>query len=132
MNDASTDESAIIKLEVDSKYSREATNPSVPRCCNSVDSEVPIEARSVSLGCGSPINHVKFHDGITLVDLGCGGGVDVFAAANRLRSMKGKVIGIDSTMKMIARARRAASQNNYTNVEFRLGELRTYLLKAKA
>ncbi len=69
---------------------------------------------------------------MTLVDLGCGGGIDVFAAANKLAPRTGKIIGIDSTMKMIARARRTAAQNNYTNVEFRLGELENLPLESNS
>ena len=60
---------------------------------------------------------------MTVLDLGCGGGIDVFAAANKLRPLNGHVIGVDSTIKMIARARRTATLNNYMNVEFRLGEI---------
>jgi arsenite methyltransferase len=121
MSNKSRTDPATLKLAIDEKYSEEASNPS--RCCGDGNSEVPSDARNVSLGCGSPMNYVEFHEGMTLVDLGCGGGIDVFAAANKLGPRKGRIIGIDSTMKMIARARRTAIGNNYTNVEFRLGEL---------
>ena len=63
------------------------------------------------------------NEGMTLVDLGSGGGVDVFVAANKLKAVKGRVIGIDSTTKMVARARRTAAENHYDNVEFKLGEM---------
>ncbi len=121
---------AVIKLAIDKKYSEEASNPSC--CCGTGNSEIPFDARNVSLGCGSPINFVEFHEGMTLVDLGSGGGIDVFAAANKLAPRTGKIIGIDSTMKMIARARRTAAQNNYTNVEFRLGELENLPLESNS
>jgi arsenite methyltransferase len=126
-NQGSTDP-AVIKLAIDKKYSEEASSTS--RCCEGANSEIPSDARNVSLGCGSPMNYVEFHDGITLVDLGSGGGIDVFAAANKLSPRTGKIIGIDSTMKMIARARRTAAQNNYANVEFRLGELENLPLES--
>jgi arsenite methyltransferase len=113
-----------LKLAIDSKYSEEASGKSSSSCCCGSDrSGVPEDARSVSLGCGSPVSYVSFTEGMTLLDLGCGGGIDVFAAADKLRPLNGKAIGVDSTIKMIARARRTASQNNYANVEFRLGEI---------
>ena len=121
----------VIKLAIDNKYSEEASSPS-SCCCGTGNSEIPSDARNISLGCGSPMNYVEFHDGMTLVDLGSGGGIDVFAAANKLAPRTGKIIGIDSTMKMIARARRTASQNNYTNVEFRLGELENLPLESNS
>jgi arsenite methyltransferase len=130
MSDQSASDTTIIKLSIDKKYSLEASSPSSSSCCRTDDSDIPSDARSVSLGCGSPINHVEFHEGMTLVDLGCGGGIDVFAAANKLAPREGRIIGIDSTMKMIARARRTAAQNNYANVEFRLGEIENLPLES--
>jgi arsenite methyltransferase len=118
-----------IKLAIDSKYSEEASSVS-SSCCRTESLGIPADARSISLGCGSPINYVELREGITLVDLGCGGGIDVFAAADKLTPRKGRIIGIDSTMKMIARARRTAMQNNYANVEFRLGELENLPLES--
>ena len=121
----------IIKLAVDEKYSEEATLPQTSSCCcASEDSDIPFDARSVSLGCGSPMKYVTFLDGMTLVSIGCGGGIDVFAAANKLDQRKGKIIGIDSTLKMIARARSTAKKYGYTNVEFRLGELENLPLES--
>jgi ubiquinone/menaquinone biosynthesis C-methylase UbiE len=59
---------------------------------------------------------------MTVLDLGSGGGVDVFAASRRMLG-SGKVIGVDSTPEMILRAREAATQLGFINVEFRHGEL---------
>jgi SAM-dependent methyltransferase len=132
MSDTNENDATVIKLAVDAKYSQEASRPSASCCSRNDEPEVPFDARSVSLGCGSPINYVKFHDGITFVDLGCGGGIDVFAAANKLAPLRGRIIGIDATMKMIARARRTALQNNYTNVEFRLGEIENLPLESES
>ena len=121
----------IIKLEVDKKYSEEAVSATRSCCCRPDDSDIPFDARNVSLGCGSPMNFVTLREGISLVDLGCGGGIDVFAAANKLAPRRGKIIGVDSTMKMIARARRTAAQSNYSNVEFRLGEIESLPLESE-
>lgn len=121
----------IIKLEIDKKYSEYASSSS-SSCCSKHSLEVPEDAQNVSLGCGSPINYVDFREGMILVDLGCGGGIDVFAAANKLAPLKGRAIGIDSTTKMIARARRIAAQNSYSNVEFRLGEIENLPLESES
>lgn len=122
-------DSTMIKLAVEGKYSDEASSS----CCSKSGlDEIPSDAQNVSLGCGSPINHVTFQEGMTLVDLGCGGGIDVFAAANKLAPLKGRAVGVDSTMKMIARARLTASRNNFQNVEFRLGEIENLPLETNS
>jgi arsenite methyltransferase len=69
------------------------------------------------------MKHVTFQEGMTLLDLGSGLGVDVFAAAIMHRDKECKIIGVDSTMKMVARARKIARENHLANVEFRLGEI---------
>jgi arsenite methyltransferase len=56
------------------------------------------------------------------MDLGSGPGFDCFLAANKV-GKSGKVIGIDMTPEMLDRARENARKGNYTNVEFRLGEI---------
>ena len=56
------------------------------------------------------------------LDLGCGGGFDVFLAAQEIGEM-GKAIGVDMTPQMITKARINAIKGAYTNVEFRLGEI---------
>lgn len=60
--------------------------------------------------------------GEIVIDLGAGGGLDVFLAANKV-GKAGKVIGVDMTPDMIERSREIASHEKYTNVEFRLGEI---------
>jgi arsenite methyltransferase len=61
-------------------------------------------------------------EGKTVLDLGSGAGFDCFLAANRV-GKEGKVIGVDMTPEMLDRARENARKGNYTNVEFRLGEI---------
>jgi len=114
------------KLEVDRKYSEAASTSSETSCCGGGDrysNEIPKGAKNGSLGCGCPVDYLQFQPGMTIADLGCGSGVDAFAAANKLKKIGGKVVGIDSTIKMIARARRTASENGYENVLFKLGEI---------
>jgi arsenite methyltransferase len=61
-------------------------------------------------------------EGETVLDLGSGAGFDCFLASKKV-GKEGKVIGVDMTPDMIDRARDNAKKGNYTNVEFRLGEI---------
>ena len=83
---------------------------------------LPAEAIAVSAGCGNPTAIAGLRPGMTVVDLGSGGGIDAFLSAKRV-GPKGKVFGIDATHEMILRARKTAADNRYDNVEFRLGEI---------
>ena len=89
------------------------------------DSEMaflPSEAASASAGCGNPGAIAGLEPGMTVVDLGSGGGIDAFLAARKV-GPDGRVIGIDATPEMIFRARRTARESGFGNVEFRLGEI---------
>jgi len=83
---------------------------------------LPSEAVAVSAGCGNPTAIASLKPGMTVVDLGSGGGIDCFLSAKKVGD-KGRVIGIDATPEMIYRARKTAEENGYRNVEFRLGEI---------
>jgi len=83
--------------------------------------EIPQEA-ILGLGCGSPVAHVGLKPGETILDLGSGGGIDVFLAAKKVGA-KGSVIGVDMNEAMIKRAREAANEYGFKNVDFRLGEI---------
>lgn len=76
----------------------------------------------LGLGCGLPTEFAKLKEGDTVIDLGSGAGNDAFVA-RRIVGDKGKVIGIDFTDKMVARARENAEKLQYNNVEFRLGDI---------
>lgn len=80
------------------------------------------EGADLSLGCGNPLALMALRDGETVLDLGSGGGIDCFLAANRV-GPTGHVIGVDMTPEMLARARKNAADGGYDNVEFRLGEI---------
>ncbi len=80
------------------------------------------EGADMGLGCGNPKAIAALQAGETVVDLGSGGGFDAFLAANEVGE-KGRVIGVDMTPEMISKARNNAQKANYTNVEFRLGEI---------
>ena len=80
------------------------------------------DGSNLALGCGNPTAHASIKDGETVLDLGSGGGLDCFIAANKV-GKSGKVIGVDMTPAMLSRARENAVKGNYDNVEFRLGEI---------
>jgi arsenite methyltransferase len=77
---------------------------------------IPAEA-NMGLSCGNPTATAHLRPGEVVVDLGSGGGLDVFLAAGKV-GPAGKSIGIDMTEAMIARARANAEAGGYTNVEF--------------
>src|SRR5512142_1964086 len=81
---------------------------------------VPEEIAAFSLGCGDPITIANLQPGETVVDLGSGGGLDCFFAAQRV-GPAGRVIGVDMTAEMLAKARGNAERLAVTNVEFREG-----------
>jgi len=77
---------------------------------------IPAES-NMGLSCGNPTAVAHLQRGEIVVDLGSGGGLDVFLAAKMVGS-EGRVIGIDITPAMIERARANAKAGGYTNVEF--------------
>lgn len=80
------------------------------------------EGANLGLGCGNPVALAELREGETVVDLGSGAGLDCFLAAQRV-GPTGKVIGVDMTPEMMAKARENAVKGGYANVEFRLGEI---------
>lgn len=80
------------------------------------------EGANLGLGCGNPVALASLREGEVVVDLGSGAGFDCFLAAERV-GQTGKVIGVDMTPEMIAKARENAVKGEYDNVEFRLGEI---------
>lgn len=77
---------------------------------------IPAEA-NMGLSCGNPTAYAHLRLGEIVVDLGCGGGLDVFLASQKV-GPEGRAIGVDMTPEMIDRARRNANKGGYTNVEF--------------
>ena len=80
------------------------------------------EGADLGLGSGNPVAVAGLREGDTVLDLGSGGGIDCFLAAEKV-GPTGKVIGVDITPEMTARARRNAKKGSYPNVDFRLGEI---------
>lgn len=81
---------------------------------------------NMGLSCGNPTAIASLKPGEVVLDLGAGGGFDCFVAGPKVGA-NGKVIGVDMTADMIAKARRNVAtytkQTGLDNVEFRLGEI---------
>jgi ubiquinone/menaquinone biosynthesis C-methylase UbiE len=106
--------------------------PSDSSCCDTVDySTFSLDYTKLkgynpdadlSLGCGIPTEFARIEEGDTVIDLGSGAGNDVFVA-RAITGEKGKVIGIDFTEEMIAKARLNNDKLGFNNVEFRYGDI---------
>lgn len=82
---------------------------------------IPKEA-DLGLGCGNPQEAAKPRLNETVLDLGCGRGLDCFIASKAV-GKNGKVLGLDGSETMISRASAIAIKNGFTNCEFILGEI---------
>lgn len=80
------------------------------------------ESSILGVGCGAPVNFADIREGEVVVDIGSGGGIDVFLSANKVKD-SGKVFGIDMTDEMLEKARNNAKQSGFTNVEFKKGDI---------
>lgn len=80
------------------------------------------EGANLGLGCGNPLSLVDVQPGWKVLDLGSGGGVDVFLAAKRVGE-SGYVTGLDMTDEMLEKAWANARTGGYTNVSFVKGEI---------
>lgn len=120
-----TQETAVKKPE------KTASSCCGPSCCSDgtatiADSYNKLEGYNpdadLGLGCGLPTEQAAIKKGDTVVDLGSGAGNDVFVA-RAIAGDKGKVIGIDMTPEMIAKATQNAAKLGFGNVSFILGEI---------
>ena len=80
------------------------------------------EGANLGLGCGNPQAIAALRPGEVVLDLGSGAGFDCFLAA-RAVGPAGRVIGVDMTHEMLAKARANAARLGAGNVSFRLGEI---------
>jgi arsenite methyltransferase len=84
--------------------------------------QIPEEALLASLGCGNPTALAQLNPGETVLDLGCGGGIDVLLSARRV-GPTGKAYGLDMTDEMLALANENKRKAGVENVEFLKGEI---------
>jgi SAM-dependent methyltransferase len=83
---------------------------------------LPVDVTGLSLGCGDPVAIAGLNPGETVVDLGSGGGIDCFLAAQQVGE-SGHVIGVDMTQDMLDKANANKDKMGVTNVEFRKGQI---------
>ena len=86
------------------------------------DRDMVPDGADMGLGCGNPRAIASLKAGESVLDLGSGGGFDAFLAAQEVGD-SGHVIGVDMTPTMISKARKNAEKGEFTQVEFRLGEI---------
>ena len=113
-----------MKTEVKERYARAARNSS---CCSGETSEQSCccgtpSFSSTPLGCGMPLRHADLRRGETVLDLGCGPGLEAMAVA-RVVGPEGRIIGVDMTPQMIEAARERAAEQGAGNTEFLLGDI---------
>lgn len=86
---------------------------------------------NLGLGCGNPLALSGIEPGMTVLDLGSGAGFDAFLAWRKV-GPNGKVIGVDMTGDMLARAQENAAKLGATNVEFRKGQIESLPVESKS
>jgi arsenite methyltransferase len=137
-----------VRREVSNAYAKAVTKPSGGGCCGTAPGQkssccgaapaqkgvvaklggytheelaaLPTEAVVNSFGCGNPVALAGLRRADVVLDLGSGAGIDLFLAAKKVGPL-GRVIGIDMTDEMIAKARENIRAGNFTNVEVRKG-----------
>lgn len=105
------------------------TSASSADCCSSrglynveLLDGLPADAINLSLGCGDPVTIAGLNAGETVLDLGSGAGIDCFLAARQVGA-SGRVIGVDMTPAMLAKANANRTKMGANNVEFRQGQI---------
>lgn len=127
-----------VRREVSKNYANAVSRPAQGGCCSGGApsqkgaavafggysepelSTLPEEAVVNSFGCGNPVAFAGVAEGDVVLDLGSGAGIDLFLAAKKV-GPGGRVIGVDMTDAMIAKATENIRKGKYTNVEVRKG-----------
>ena len=134
MSEMKADDVRAVVREHYGTIARGTSTGCAPGCCSSAGTAaatlgyttdqtgVVPDGADLGLGCGNPTVIASLREGETVLDLGAGGGFDCFIAAHQV-GPRGRVIGVDMTADMVARARENARKVNAANVEFRLGEI---------
>jgi arsenite methyltransferase len=99
-----------------------AASSAGPSCCSTAEAECGCGPSSSPLGCGNPTAVADLHDGEVVLDLGSGGGADVFISAARV-GPEGRAYGVDMTDEMLELARRNQHEAGVENVEFLKGTI---------
>ncbi|MEB3025599.1 MULTISPECIES: methyltransferase domain-containing protein [unclassified Parvimonas] len=77
---------------------------------------------NLGLGCGNPIENANLKSGESVLDLGCGKGMDVFKAC-KIVGKEGFVIGVDRLPEMVERANYIRSKKGFLNTDFRVSDI---------
>ncbi len=125
-----------IHIAVSDAYTKAVTSPQATGCCKVGNpkgvlakvagyqreelANLPADAVANSFGCGNPLAFSDVQPGQVVLDLGSGAGIDLLIAARKV-GPTGRVIGVDMTDAMIARARDNITAAGLTNVEVRKG-----------
>ncbi len=126
-----------VREEVSKNYAEAVSRPARSGCCGGAPAQkgaavalagyakdqlagLPEEAVVNSFGCGNPVAVADLAAGQVVLDLGSGAGIDLFLAAAKV-GPTGRVIGVDMTDAMIAKARENIRTGHYRNVEVRKG-----------
>ncbi len=122
------------QIALQSKVQNESSCCGATSCCGSDTMDYTIMSESyehiegytpeadLGLGCGLPTEFAQIQPGHTVVDLGSGAGNDCFVA-RAVVGETGRVIGLDMTESMVAKARQNAAKLGFSNVEFQLGDI---------
>lgn len=134
MSEMKADDVRSVVREHYGTIARGTTRGCAPGCCGTTgtaaatlgyeadQTEAVPEGADLGLGCGNPTAIASLREGETVLDLGAGAGFDCFIASHQV-GPRGRVIGVDMTADMVARARENARKVHATNIEFRLGEI---------
>jgi SAM-dependent methyltransferase len=133
MNKAAED----LRQEVSKSYGEAVTRPAPGGCCGASAArkdlaivlagytmeeleDLPNDAADNLFGCGNPVSFAGIRTGDVVLDLGSGAGIDLFLAAKKV-GPTGRVIGVDMTDEMIAKATENIKTSGLSNVEVRKG-----------
>lgn len=85
---------------------------------------LPEGISETSFGCGDPLSFAAIKQGETVLDLGCGAGLDLLIAAEKV-GPEGRIIGVDMTDEMLVKAQNNIDASEYRNIEVRKGIIET-------
>lgn len=131
-----SDHTETVRSTVSEVYAKAVTKKSAQSCCSAPEQKgmavklagyeqnelnaLPAEAVINSFGCGNPLAYSEVAEGDVVLDLGSGAGIDLLIAAKKV-GPTGRVIGVDMTDEMIAKAHENITAAGFTNVEVRKG-----------
>jgi SAM-dependent methyltransferase len=137
-----------VRRDVSKAYAQAVTAPAKKGCCGSLPPQkgvavklggysrdelaaLPEEAVVNSFGCGNPVALAGLTTGEVVLDLGSGAGIDLLLAAKKV-GPRGRVIGVDMTDEMIAKANENIRASKLTNVEVRKGLIEDLPVKSNS